>query len=48
MPVEVIGLESLPEVGDNFQVVSDTSKAKQIVVYREAKGVMLRWRRALA
>ena len=37
MPVEVIGLESLPEVGDSFQVVSDTSKAKQIVVYREAK-----------
>ncbi|HMF77869.1 MAG TPA: translation initiation factor IF-2 [Bryobacteraceae bacterium] len=37
MPVEVIGLESLPEVGDNFQVVSDTSKAKQIVVYRGAK-----------
>ncbi len=37
MPVEVIGLESLPDVGDNFQVVSDTSKAKQIVVYRESK-----------
>ncbi|HWF46292.1 MAG TPA: translation initiation factor IF-2 [Bryobacteraceae bacterium] len=37
MPVEVIGLDSLPEVGDSFQVVSDTSKAKQIVIYREAK-----------
>ena len=37
MPVEVIGLDSLPDVGDSFQVVSDTSKAKQIVVYREAK-----------
>jgi translation initiation factor IF-2 len=37
MPAEVIGLESLPEVGDTFQVVSDTSKAKQIVIYREAK-----------
>ena len=37
MPVEVIGLESVPEVGDSFQVVTDTSKAKQIVVYREAK-----------
>jgi translation initiation factor IF-2 len=37
MPVEVTGLESLPEVGDTFQVVSDTSKAKQIVIYREAK-----------
>jgi translation initiation factor IF-2 len=37
MPVEVIGLDSLPEVGDSFQVVSDTSKAKQIVIYRELK-----------
>jgi len=37
MPAEVIGLEGLPEVGDTFQAVSDTSKAKQIVVYREAK-----------
>jgi translation initiation factor IF-2 len=37
MPVEVIGLDSLPEVGDSFQVVSDTSKAKQIVIYREQK-----------
>jgi translation initiation factor IF-2 len=37
MPVEVIGLEDLPEVGDSFQVTSDTSKAKQIVIYREAK-----------
>ncbi len=30
-------LESVPEVGDTFQVVTDTSKAKQIVIYREAK-----------
>ncbi len=37
MPVEVIGFESLPDVGDSFQGVSDTSKAKQIVIYREAK-----------
>ncbi len=37
MPVEVIGLESVPEVGDTFQVVSDTSKAKQISIYRESK-----------
>jgi translation initiation factor IF-2 len=36
-PVEVIGLDSLPEVGDTFQVVTDTAKAKQIVIYREAK-----------
>jgi translation initiation factor IF-2 len=31
------GLESLPEVGDTLQVVTDTAKAKQIVIYREAK-----------
>jgi translation initiation factor IF-2 len=37
MPVEVLGLESLPEIGDTFQVVTDTAKAKQIVIYREAK-----------
>ena len=36
-PVEVVGLESLPEVGDSLQVVTDTSKAKQIVLFREAK-----------
>jgi len=36
-PVEVLGLDSLPEVGDTFQVVTDTAKAKQIVIYREAK-----------
>ncbi len=37
MPVEVLGLDSLPEVGDTFQVVTDTAKAKQIVIYREQK-----------
>ena len=33
----MLGLESLPEVGDTLQVVTDTAKAKQIVIYREAK-----------
>src|SRR5579862_5525820 len=37
MPVEVLGLERLPEAGDNFQVVTDTNKAKQIVLYRAEK-----------
>jgi translation initiation factor IF-2 len=37
MPVEVLGMDSLPEVGDIFQVVTDTAKAKQIVLDREAK-----------
>jgi translation initiation factor IF-2 len=36
-PVEVLGLESLPEAGDDFQVITDTAKAKQIVLFREAK-----------
>ncbi|HVW83543.1 MAG TPA: translation initiation factor IF-2, partial [Bryobacteraceae bacterium] len=37
MPVEVLGLEELPEAGDNFQAVTDTAKAKQIVLYRAEK-----------
>jgi translation initiation factor IF-2 len=37
MPVEVLGLDSLPDAGDEFQVVTDTTKAKQIVLYREEK-----------
>ena len=36
-PVEVIGLDALPEVGDDFQVVTDTAKAKQIVNFRDQK-----------
>ena len=38
-PVEVLGLEDLPEAGDSFQVVTDTAKAKQIVMYRESKAL---------
>jgi translation initiation factor IF-2 len=37
MPVEVLGLEELPEAGDSFQAVTDTTKAKQIVLYRADK-----------
>ena len=37
MPVEVQGLDSLPDAGDAFQAITDTAKAKQIVLYREAK-----------
>jgi translation initiation factor IF-2 len=36
-PVEVLGLDAVPEVGDTFQAVTDTAKAKQIVMYREVK-----------
>ena len=34
-PVEVLGLESMPEAGDEFQVVTDTAKAKRIVNFRD-------------
>jgi len=37
MPAEVLGLDTVPEVGDTYQVVTDTVKAKQIVLYRETK-----------
>jgi translation initiation factor IF-2 len=36
-PVEVLGMDSLPDVGDDFQVVTDTAKAKQIVNFRDQK-----------
>ena len=36
-PVEVLGLASLPQAGDAFQVVPDPTKAKQIALYREGK-----------
>ena len=36
-PVEVLGLAGLPEVGDQFQAVSDEVKAKQVASYREQK-----------
>ncbi len=36
-PVEVLGLDSLPEAGDDFQVVTDTAKAKQIVGFRDLR-----------
>jgi translation initiation factor IF-2 len=36
-PVEVLGLQSLPQAGDSFQGVTDAIKAKQIALYRENK-----------
>jgi translation initiation factor IF-2 len=36
-PVEILGLQSLPQAGDPFQAVSDLTKAKQIALYRENK-----------
>ena len=36
-PVEVLGLQSLPQAGEHFQVVADAVKAKQTALYREGK-----------
>jgi translation initiation factor IF-2 len=36
-PIEVLGLEDVPQAGDRFQVIDDTSKARQIVLHRQAK-----------
>ncbi len=36
-PVEVLGLESLPDAGDTFLVVADRDKAKNIAQYRKMK-----------
>ena len=36
-PVEVLGLEGLPTAGDQFIVVADRDKAKQVSQYREMK-----------
>ncbi len=36
-PVELLGLESLPEAGDRLVVVNDRYKAKQMALYREEK-----------
>jgi translation initiation factor IF-2 len=37
MPVELLGLESMPEVGDTLQAVTDLAKARQIAEFREQK-----------
>jgi translation initiation factor IF-2 len=36
-PVEVLGLEAMPEAGDTFLVVADRDKAKGIAQYRKMK-----------
>jgi translation initiation factor IF-2 len=38
MPVEIIGLEGVPQAGDVFQVVKDDRTAKEIVATRLEKG----------
>jgi len=36
-PVEILGLESMPDAGDTFLVMADRDKAKGIAQYRKAK-----------
>jgi len=36
-PVEILGLEGIPEAGDTFTAVADREKAKNIASYREQK-----------
>ncbi|MGA9717505.1 MAG: translation initiation factor IF-2 [Acidobacteriaceae bacterium] len=36
-PVEILGLEGMPDAGDNFLVVADRDKAKGIAQYRKMK-----------
>ncbi|MGH9404361.1 MAG: translation initiation factor IF-2 [Terriglobia bacterium] len=36
-PVEVLGLEDVPQAGDKLHVIEDTSKARQIALHRQAK-----------
>ena len=35
MPVEVLGLQGVPQAGDSFQVVSDTARAQQTAHHRQ-------------
>jgi len=36
-PAEVLGLSSLPQPGDTFQVIDDPIKARQVIAYRQAQ-----------
>jgi translation initiation factor IF-2 len=36
-PVEVLGLEDVPQAGDRFKVIEDTARARQIALHRQAK-----------
>lgn len=36
-PVEVLGLDDVPQAGDKLHVIDDTAKARQIALHRQAK-----------
>jgi translation initiation factor IF-2 len=37
MPVEILGLQGVPQAGDSFVTLTDESKARQIAEYRQSK-----------
>jgi len=37
VPVEILGLQGVPSAGDEFSVVADESRAREIVEYRQSK-----------
>ena len=37
IPVEVLGLGGLPQPGDPFQAITDTAKARQVAMFRQAQ-----------
>ncbi|MCS6885272.1 MAG: translation initiation factor IF-2 [Acidobacteriota bacterium] len=47
-PVEVLGLQGVPEAGDQFQVVTDVAKAQQISLSRQLKKRQLELSRSSA
>ena len=37
LPVEILGLQGVPQAGDSFVAVADESKARQVAEYRQSK-----------
>jgi len=37
MPVEILGLQGVPQAGDSFVAVADEAKARQVAEYRQSK-----------
>ena len=42
IPVEILGLDGTPDAGDDFQVVADERKAREVAVFRQGKSRDLR------
>ncbi len=37
LPVEILGLQGVPQAGDSFVTLTDEAKARQIAEYRQSK-----------